>query len=711
LIQRYAAGSAVFVALAVVPSQIDAIDGIISSICSSDAWLSGRPEWLSAAQATPLSEDAAKLVNVPPPSACPAPPAGYTTLPSVTALGDLEIALDLGTGPGVGVDNPSLCFIHESLPAAPVIRIRQGSRLTVKLTNTLYNTGPDNTENCAIENYMGGPPVSGQCSQPEHEFVAAPGPDGDYYPIMSNVPHLADGATNLHVHGLEVSPLPCSDDVITSVLVAANWGGPQLPQLPCQEAPNKLTYSYDIAPDHPAGLYFYHTHLHGHALAQTMMGASGPIVIEGEDDVRREALGISDDVMIVRDFPSDYVKGESTEIRPVSTPPAAPAAPGDDWYPAVDPWVDRANIASCPTGSPDTGGPSVTRLTLNGALVKETTAFPPPDGQVLTKKMKAGEKQLWRLVNASAQTYISPRLTLLQDGKTTVVPIDVVALDGAPIHDNDGNRLIETWDTTRTPLLLATANRVEFLVDAPPPGATLYLDSEQVTPGCAADGVPARRLLRVVSTGEPPATPPPSNDALLSETKDPTYAHMLEGEPSVKRVFAFTEYPRRFTVEKSTWVVGPPGEGQYNPNTTDFFLNMTQSTDGQGQPVAIRPFTPDAPPQIIVHLKGQDSTIEEWTIQNYTLEVHPFHMHQMHFRDVTNAANPGDPASILDTINVPAASREPSPTAGVDMPAVPGHVKIRLRFTKEMVGDFVFHCHILAHEDKGMMQRIRVVAD
>jgi hypothetical protein len=61
---------------------------------------------------------------------------------------------------------------------------------------------------------------------------------------------------------------------------------------------------------------------------------------------------------------------------------------------AIDPKIDRANIGSCPTGSPDTGGPSVTRLTLNGALVNETAAFPPPDDKVLVKTMKAGEKQL-----------------------------------------------------------------------------------------------------------------------------------------------------------------------------------------------------------------------------------------------------------------------------------------------------------------------------
>ncbi|QJP13552.1 multicopper oxidase domain-containing protein [Starkeya sp. ORNL1] len=654
----------------------------------------------------------------PAPAVCTAPPTDYQSLPSVTGPGDVKVDLDLGIGPGVGVDNTSLCFRNGSLPAAPVIRIKQGNRLTIHLTNTLWNSGPDNTENCDIENYVGGPPVSKTCSQPEQGFKAGPGPNGSFYPIQTNIPHLSDGTTNLHVHGLEVSPQPCSDNVLQSVLVAANWNGPLPAQLTCQNAPNELTYSYDIAPNHPTGLYFYHTHMHGQALAQTMMGASGAIVIEGEDDVRREKLGISDDVMIVRDIPSAYVPGETTPLVPAVklaaasvTPPAAPA--GRNWFPTVDPRIDRENIAGCPADLPDVGGPAVTRLTLNGALVNETAAFPPPDDKVLVKTMAAGERQLWRLVNASAQTYISPQLVLSQNGKTSILPLEIVALDGAPVYDNEGHRRIDRVDTTKKPLLLATANRVEFLVDAPPPGATLYLDTTQVTPGCAADGIPARRLLRVVSTGAPASTSaPPDAAALLPATQDPTYAHMLDVEPAVKRVFAFMEYPRGFTVSKSQWIVGPPGKGQFNPNSTDFFLTMIQSTDGQGQPVAIRPFVPDSPPDVVVHLKGKDSAVEEWTIQNYTLEVHPFHMHQMHFRDVTEADAIDGRAPILDTINIPPASRRASSSQpGVDTPDLPGEVRLRMKFTREMVGDFVFHCHILAHEDKGMMQKIRVVAD
>jgi FtsP/CotA-like multicopper oxidase with cupredoxin domain len=216
-----------------------------------------------------------------------------------------------------------------------------------------------NTENCPIENYVNGPPVSPQCSQPEQHFKALPGPDGPFYPIQTNIPHLADGTTNLHVHGMEVSPRPCHDEVLRSTLYAANWGGSVAPLLRCQDAPNELTYSYNIPSDHPGGLYFYHTHRHGQALAQTMMGASGPIVIESEDDVLRETYGVTDDVMIIRDFPSSYVSGTPVlsnreAMNAITGYSRAPSSAKD---PAIDPRIDRDNSVACPSSAPDTGGP------------------------------------------------------------------------------------------------------------------------------------------------------------------------------------------------------------------------------------------------------------------------------------------------------------------------------------------------------------------
>ena len=650
-------------------------------------------------------------------AACPPPPIDYQSPPEVTAAGDVNVRLALGAGLGVGTDNQNLCFAGRNLPAAPVIRIKRGNRLTIRLTNTLLNTGPDKTKNCPIEGYLNGAPVPRQCSQPEQQFKAAPGANGRYYRIETSIPHLADGSSNLHTHGLEVSPKPCHDEVLRSTLYAANWGGPTAPLLGCQDAPNQLTYTYDIPNDHPVGLAWYHTHRHGQAQAQTMMGATGGIIIEDEDDDRRRARGVTDDVLIIRDLPSSYATGllggVQSHKRTLNALYAHPRAPTVPNHPAINPRIDRDHEVVCATGDSDAGGPAITSLTLNGALVTETETFPPPDAQVLSKTMAPGERQIWRILNASAQTYVSPQLVLAKDGKERVLPLKIVARDGVPVHDDDGKRRFQVLDTQRQPLLLATANRVEILVHAPPPGATLYLDSIQVLPGCAGDGAPARRLLRVTSSGEAAADAPETGDEDIEPRgRETKYTQILSRAPDVRRVFAFTEYPRSFTVDKSRWLIGPPADGQYDPLATDFYLTMTRSSDGQAAPVRIEPFTgKNLKPDVVVHLRGRESVIEEWVIENYTLEIHAFHIHQIHFRDMTPAdAIDGDPP-ILDTVNVRAAARGASTEPGVDVPTKPGTVRLLMKFTRAAIGEFVFHCHILEHEDNGMMQKIRVVAD
>jgi FtsP/CotA-like multicopper oxidase with cupredoxin domain len=110
-------------------------------------------------------------------------------------------------------------------------------------------------------------------------------------------------------------------------------------------------------------------------------------------------------------------------------------------------------------------------------------------------------------------------------------------------------------------------------------------------------------------------------------------------------------------------------------------------------------------------LKGRESVIEEWIVQNYTLEVHAFHIHQINFRDVTRGDAFNGRAPLLDTVNVPRAVRGASTEPGVDIPTTPGFVRLRMMFTRTSIGEFVFHCHILEHEDNGMMQKVRVVAD
>jgi FtsP/CotA-like multicopper oxidase with cupredoxin domain len=524
-----------------------------------------------------------------------------------------------------------------------------------------------------------------------------------------------------------VSPQPCHDEVIESTIYAANWGGPVAPLLPCQSAPNELTYTYDIPADHPSGLYFYHTHRHGEVFPQTMMGAAGAIVIESEEDEKlRAAHNVSDDVMIVSDIPATFfttaapLLPQRAVLAQLNQQKHAPTAAADS---TIDPRIDRDSEISCKTtGSPDTGGPEFTRLLLNGAPVQETAAFPPPDNQVLVKTMKPGERQIWRIVNASAVAYISPQLVLSVNGKTQILPLVITALDGVPIHDDNGRRYFDVVDTTKHPLLMATANRVEILVHAPPAGGTLYLDSLQVTPGCAGNELPHRRLLRAVSAGTNGIpTPAPygvakddiasaENDADLLPTEPETqYTHILDTPPSVRRTFAFTEYSHAFTVQKSQWIIGPPKNP--NQNVIDFYLTMIDSSDGQGKPVALKPFDLNLqPPDVVVHLRGKESITEDWLLQNYALEVHNLHVHQMHFRDITAGDTDGVRAPLLDTVNIPPASRA-SNGQGVDVPMTPGFARIRLKFTRAMIGEFVFHCHLLDHEDNGMMKKVQVVAD
>jgi FtsP/CotA-like multicopper oxidase with cupredoxin domain len=124
----------------------------------------------------------------------------------------------------------------------------------------------------------------------------------------------------------------------------------------------------------------------------------------------------------------------------------------------------------------------------------------------------------------------------------------------------------------------------------------------------------------------------------------------------------------------------------------------------QGKPEHL--FDPNAVPDIM----ATQGTVEEWTVENRTGEIHEFHIHQIHFLVESqnnfeingSAPTPAINGQYLDTVHVPfwdqnLNHRFPS-------------VTLRLDFRGNDIGDFVFHCHILGHEDLGMMNIIRVVA-
>jgi FtsP/CotA-like multicopper oxidase with cupredoxin domain len=85
---------------------------------------------------------------------------------------------------------------------------------------------------------------------------------------------------------------------------------------------------------------------------------------------------------------------------------------------------------------------------------------------------------------------------------------------------------------------------------------------------------------------------------------------------------------------------------------------------------------------------------EEWVLRNRSREEHPFHIHTNYFQVVAVDGRRYRARGMQDTVVVP----------------VGGTVRIRLRFD-DFVGASVFHCHILAHEDAGMMGIVDVTRD
>ncbi len=127
-----------------------------------------------------------------------------------------------------------------------------------------------------------------------------------------------------------------------------------------------------------------------------------------------------------------------------------------------------------------------------------------------------------------------------------------------------------------------------------------------------------------------------------------------------------------------------------NPaSPTDFYITV----EGQ-EPKLFDPAM--ATPDVVVH-QGE---VEDWIIENRTQELHAFHIHQLHFMLVDWNGIPLDEPYLRDTINVGywdgKSTQYPS-------------VRLRMDFRNpNVVGTFVYHCHLLEHEDGGMMGLIRV---
>jgi FtsP/CotA-like multicopper oxidase with cupredoxin domain len=116
-------------------------------------------------------------------------------------------------------------------------------------------------------------------------------------------------------------------------------------------------------------------------------------------------------------------------------------------------------------------------------------------------------------------------------------------------------------------------------------------------------------------------------------------------------------------------------------------------------------FSPDNPPAVTT----TQGSVEDWTIQNRAQENHEFHFHQIHFMVLSqnnfqvNGSQPvrAPQGQLMDMIEIPYWDGNPAHP----YPSV----TLRMDFRGPDIGNFVYHCHILNHEDQGMMAIIRVL--
>jgi FtsP/CotA-like multicopper oxidase with cupredoxin domain len=357
-----------------------------------------------------------------------------------------------------------------------------------------------------------------------------------------------------------------------------------------------------IPADQPSGLYWYHTHPHGESYQQDLDGMSGAIVIDGMDRYFPEIKNMKEKILILRD--AELKKGD----------PASPLL--------------KSAVQLAPYGC--------------GSETEEATRVFTVNGVVRPKiAVASGEKQFWRIVNASPDLYA--------DLEVDSESMTILALDGMPLTYHDPKRHPEELRH----VLLAPAGRAEVIVRGPKPGRTASLRSLCVNTG--ADGDPNPEMVLA---------------DLDTDAKESPPVHFVQAGPYDKAIYKPVPSRIRNHLQRSV----PDFTVKFSEDKKGFYIND-------------RKFAADEEPMTRVKV----GTYAHWRVTNATNEIHPFHIHQVHFLVYERAGAPLRRPEWMDTVNL-------APNESLDL---------IMDFTDPIIrGLSVFHCHLLKHEDKGMMAKI-----
>ncbi|MGC2399518.1 MAG: multicopper oxidase domain-containing protein [Acidobacteriaceae bacterium] len=280
-----------------------------------------------------------------------------------------------------------------------------------------------------------------------------------------------------------------------------------------------------------------------------------------------------------------------------------------------------------------------------------------------------GRQELWRVANTAADTILN--LQYLVNG--TAKSMQVYAIDGYPLSSGAG--------ASQTTIQLGPGARAEFVVITPNVGDQAQLVTQYQNTGPDGDFDPQRPIANIVSqAGVEESTVPGTSVArhMPSRVTPVSHATLYGGlgslTPTAQRNLYFSE------------VLLNPSDPE---SPTTFYI----TEEGHTPTV----FTMDQEPNIVVHA----GTVEDWTVENQAGEDHVFHIHQLHFQVMAIDGQPINDPALRDTMDIPYWSG-----------TGPYHsITVRMDFSDpNVLGNFVYHCHILEHEDGGMMGEIQILA-
>jgi FtsP/CotA-like multicopper oxidase with cupredoxin domain len=528
----------------------------------------------------------------------------------------------------------------------PTFRLRVGDRVRIHLSNEIDPSDFPNTT-----------PDEMAC---DSQTVIDPttGQPVPLYPHGETMPSCfhGDNTTNLHFHGTHVTPNGHGDNVMIDVYPKGH-----VPPPPPDEPPNFSEYTNDfrIPLPPPASNPVYP--------AKKMQMGQAPGThwyhAHKHGSVALQLLnGMSGAFIIEGEFDDELEKlmpglrrtekvlviqqiGDQITIQPQ----ANSIQPGDP-------------LNTCAGGDP--------RTLVNGQLQPAIT-------------MQPGEIQRWRIINATMQqvSYLSYSF-IGKNGSGYVPTIRQIAYDGiqiAPERYNDPDFGLAQQFT------LAPANRIDILVQAPATEGESLLGFKPVhnlpQAGCKSTTTIDPYLLQLSVKGNP-ISPAMSFPTVQNFPHLPAWLEWNENDP-IKEArtlqFNWYEYPKGNTRPHN-------GQPAIDGKIFDGTLHTAQVVDLD--------------------------TREEWKLENYwNSSIHPFHIHVNPFQilEIFDPNNP--PETQLTKMKPPYVWRDtiaiPASTGTIAEPNV-GYVRIRSRFV-DFPGTFVLHCHILDHEDRGMMQMVEIV--